>query len=167
MVKWLSSEVSNLMSWVRLPLSAPQLTKPMSELRTALTMQTLKASKGLFLVLLMLLASLSGCFGEEGAEEQPIVSSIFQIDFTPPEDVTLRTGEWHEFILEGNGRSLSVPTGVMLFVNDTILPNGYVTVNGDQINGKFLLTPYVEEATLTIVHPDGTGEALELSLIHI
>ena len=74
MVKWLSSEVSNLMSWVRLPLSAPQLTKPMSELRTALTMQTLKASKGLFLVSLMLLASLSGCFGEEGAEDQPIVS---------------------------------------------------------------------------------------------
>ena len=25
MVKWLSSEVSNLMSWVRLPLSAPHL----------------------------------------------------------------------------------------------------------------------------------------------
>ena len=46
----------------------------------------------------MLLASLSGCFGEEGAEGQPIVSSIFQIDFTPPEEVTLRTGEWHEFI---------------------------------------------------------------------
>lgn len=164
MVKWLSSEVSNLMSWVRLPLSAPPLTKPMSELRTADNMQTLKASKGLFLVLLMLLASLSGCFGEEDSKDQPTASSVFQIDFSPPEDVTLRTGEWHEFILQGDGRSLSVPTGVMLFVNGSVLPNGYVTVTGDQINGKFLLTPYVEEAKLTIIHPDGTGEALEMPI---
>ena len=164
MVKWLSSEVSNLMSWVRLPLSAPPLTKAMSELRTAINMQTLKASKGLFLVLLMLLASLSGCFGEEDSDDQLTASSVFQIDFSPPEDVTLRTGEWHEFILQGNGRSLSVPTGVMLFVNGSVLPNGYVTVTGDQINGKFLLTPYVEEAKLTIVHPDGTGEALEMPI---
>ena len=136
MVKWLSSEVSNLMSWVRLPLSAPLLTKPMRDLRTAMYMQPLEASKGLFLVLVMLLAPLSGCFGEEASEDQPVVSSIFQIDYTSPEDAVLRAGEWHEFILEGNGRSLSVPTGIMLFINGSVLPNGYVTVTGDQINGK-------------------------------
>ena len=124
-------------------------------------MQPARVSKGLFLVLLMMLASLSGCFGEAEVE-QPPVDSVFQIDYTSPNDVVMKTGEWHEFVLKGQGRALSVPTDVMLFVNGSVLPNGYATVEGDQLIGKLLLTPYVEEVKLTIVHPDGTGESFEL-----
>jgi hypothetical protein len=126
-------------------------------------MQAARASKGLFLVLLMMLASLSGCFGEAEVEQVP-VDSVFQIDYSSPDSVELRTGEWHEFVLKGEGRSLSVPTDVMLFVNGSVLPNGFATVEGEQLVGKILLTPYVEEVKLTIVHPDGTGDSFEMQV---
>ena len=75
-------------------------------------MQVKRASKGLFLVALMLLASLSGCFGEDETVQEG-VPIVFQIDYQMPEDVVLRSGEWHEFQLLGNGRAISVPTDVM------------------------------------------------------
>ena len=81
-------------------------------------MQVKRASKSLFLVTLMLLASLSGCFGEDETVQEG-VPIVFQIDYQMPEDVVLRSGEWHEFQLLGNGRAISVPTDVMLFVEVT------------------------------------------------
>ena len=84
-------------------------------------MQVKRASKSLFLVALMLLASLSGCFGEDETVQEG-VPIVFQIDYQMPEDVVLRSGEWHEFQLLGNGRAISVPTDVMLFVDGYIIP---------------------------------------------
>ena len=126
-------------------------------------MQTIRASKSLFLVALMLLASLSGCFGqnEETQEDSPIV---FQIDYQMPTEVVMRSGEWHDFQLLGSGRAISVPNNVMLFVDGYIVPNGYAMVEGDSINGRFLLTPYVDEMKVTIVHPDGSGDVYELEV---
>ena len=43
MVKWLSSEVSNLMSWVRLPLSAPPFTSSHAHV-TAENLASIKGS---------------------------------------------------------------------------------------------------------------------------
>ena len=126
-------------------------------------MQVKRASKGLFLVALMLLASLSGCFGEDETVQEG-VPIVFQIDYQMPEDVVLRSGEWHEFQLLGNGRAISVPTDVMLFVDGYIIPNGYAAVEGESINGKLLLTPYVDEVKLRIVHDDGTGDTYELAV---
>ena len=126
-------------------------------------MQVERASKGMFLVALMLLASLSGCFGEDETIQEG-VPIVFQIDYQMPSDVVLKSGEWHEFQLLGSGRAISVPNDVMLFVDGYIIPNGYAIVEGESINGKLLLTPYVDEVKLTIVHPDGTGTVYELDV---
>ena len=126
-------------------------------------MQVERASKGMFLVALMLLASLSGCFGEDETIQEG-VPIVFQIDYQMPSDVVLKSGEWHEFQLLGSGRAISVPNDVMLFVDGYIIPNGYAMVEGESINGKLLLTPYVDEVKLTIVHPDGTGTVYELDV---
>ena len=126
-------------------------------------MQVGRASKGMFLVALMLLASLSGCFGEDETIQEG-VPIVFQIDYQTPSDVVLKSGEWHEFQLLGSGRAISVPNDVMLFVDGYIIPNGYAMVEGESMNGKLLLTPYVDEVKLTIVHPDGTGTAYELDV---
>ena len=120
-------------------------------------MQVRRASKGVFLVSLMLLASLSGCFGEDDVVQEG-VPIVFQIDYQMPEDAVLKSGEWHEFQLLGNGRAISVPTDVMLFIDGYIIPNGYAVVDGESINGRLLLTPYVDEVKLTIVHQDGSGD---------
>ena len=61
-------------------------------------MQVERASKGMFLVALMLLASLSGCFGEDETIQEG-VPIVFQIDYQMPSDVVLKSGEWHEFQL--------------------------------------------------------------------
>ena len=103
-------------------------------------MQVMRTSKSMFLVVLMMLASLSGCFGEEETVQEGI-PIIFQIDYQQPTDVVMRSGEWHEFQLLGNGRAISVPTDVMLFVDGYIIPNGYAMVEGESINGRLLLTP--------------------------
>ena len=76
----------------------------------------------------------------------------------------MRSGEWHEFQLLGNGRAISVPTDVMLFIDGYIIPNGYAMVEGESINGRLLLTPYVDEVKMTIVHADGTGDVYELQV---
>ena len=79
-------------------------------------MQAVRVSKGMFLVALMMLASLSGCFGEEEVVQEG-VPIVFQVDYQMPEDVVMKSGEWHEFQLLGNGRAISVPTDVMLFID--------------------------------------------------
>jgi hypothetical protein len=76
----------------------------------------------------------------------------------------MKSGEWHEFQLLGNGRAISVPTDVMLFIDGFIIPNGYAMVEEESINGKLLLTPYVDEVKITIVHPDGTGDSYQMQV---
>ena len=116
-------------------------------------------------VLLLLGASLSGCFGGEEETETP-VSSILQIDFENPSDVILRTGEWHQFSLEGNGYTLDVPDDVLIFVNDTIIPKGVVTVTEEKMNGLMLLTPYVSEVNLTLTHPNGKNDLIAIEVVN-
>ena len=119
----------------------------------------------LVIVLLLLGASLSGCFGGKEETETP-VSSILQIDFENPSDVILRTGEWHQFSLEGNGYTLDVPDDVLLFVNDTIIPKGVVTVTEEKMNGLMLLTPYVSEVNLTLTHPNGKNDLIAIEVVN-
>ena len=119
----------------------------------------------LVIVLLLLGASLSGCFGGKEETETP-VSSILQIDFENPSDAILRTGEWHQFSLEGNGYTLDVPDDVLLFVNDTIIPKGVVTVTEEKMNGLMLLTPYVSEVNLTLTHPNGKNDVVAIEVVN-
>jgi len=128
-------------------------------------MLSFRTIKGLFLVLLMFSATLSGCFGEINDDEKsPAIN--FQIGFEEVEDAILYTGEWHDFLLVGNGRSISVPLSVLLFVNETLVPGGYATVDGEQMNGRLLLTPYAENITLTIIENDDKGKSYEMKVMN-
>ena len=125
-------------------------------------MQT-SSIKGLFLVLIMFTATLSGCFGEQSIETDQEIAD-FQINFTSPDDAILKTGEWNDFFLVGEGRAISVPNNVLLFIDDTLIPNGYAMVEGNQMNGKLLPTPYAENVRITIVEDNGKGESFEMEL---
>ena len=116
--------------------------------------------KGVLLVLIMFSASMAGCFGENSTDEELDIAG-FQIDFTEAKDAQLKGGEWHTFFLAGKGRSISVPNNVMMFIDDVIVPNGFATVNDEQINGKLLPIPYAELVSITIVEANGKGKSFE------
>ena len=52
------------------------------------------------LATLFVVAPLAGCFGDD-EKETVVASESFQIDFVNPEDAILRTGEFHDFTLDG------------------------------------------------------------------
>jgi len=118
----------------------------------------------LSLVLLMASASLAGCFSTDAEEPQPIADEVLTIDFLPPQEALIRSGEWHDFTLQGNGRMLHVPNDVLLFVNGTFQVNSMAMVEGDLLHGKLLTTPYVEEITIELMHADGFREEVELAI---
>ena len=104
------------------------------------------------LVLLMLIAPLAGCFGENEAEEVE-VSDVLLIDAQDPSEISLKAGEYHDFILVGEGQRLVVPVDVFLIVNGTLVQSGEIKVGDEgQIGGKILTTPYTTAANLTIYH---------------
>ena len=126
-------------------------------------MHRLSALRGGFLVLLMLCAPLSGCIGEKDGIENDEIGD-FLIDSMKPSQAKLYTGQWHDFLLVGQGKAISVPTSVMLFVNGTVISNGYAVVEGDQLTGRLLLTPYSNNVILTIVDSDGKGKSYEMDI---
>jgi hypothetical protein len=115
------------------------------------------------MVFLLLCTSLSGCFGVDDGDKAS-VESILQIDFENPSQSVLKTGEWHQFALEGDGHSLQVPADVLIFVNDTIIPEGSVTVTDGRLNGLLLLTPYVTEVELVLQYPDQSTEYISMNV---
>ena len=116
--------------------------------------------QSLLLILVLFSASISGCFGENSPDREFDIAG-FQIDFTDAADAELRGGEWHTFFLAGEGRSISVPNNVMMFIDDVVIPNGFATVTDEQINGKLLPIPYAEEVRITIVESNGKGKSFE------
>ena len=120
--------------------------------------------KSLLLVLILFSASMAGCFGENSTDNELDIAG-FQIDFTDANDAELKGGEWHTFFLAGKGRSISVPNNVMMFIDDiVIIPNGFATVDNEQINGKLLPIPYAEQVSITIVEADGKGKSFEYNV---
>ena len=117
----------------------------------------------LLMVFLLLGTPLSGCFGD-AEESNKSLQAILQIDFGNPSDSILRTGEWHQFTLEGKGHSLSAPDDVLLFVNGSVIPEGIVAVTDEKLTGRLLLTPYVTEVNLTVFYPDGSSEMVEMEV---
>lgn len=114
------------------------------------------------LVLLMASASLAGCFSAEAEDSQTPADEVLTIDFLTPQDAVIRSGEWHDFTLEGNGRMLHVPNDVLLFVNGTFQANSMAIVEGDLLHGKLLTTPYVTSVVIELMHADGSSEDVEL-----
>ena len=70
------------------------------------------------LTTLFIIAPLAGCFGDDEAADIVPEDSL-QIDFVDPQDAILRSGEFHDFTLEGKGNAISTEPDVMIFINGT------------------------------------------------
>ena len=118
----------------------------------------------LVLTTLFAIAPLAGCFG--GDEKVPVVpSESFQIDFLNPEDAVLRSGEFHDFTLEGKGNAISTDADVLIFVNGTYVKDHKVMVEDATIFGQILTTPYTTEVNIAFMSDDGQTEAVSVPII--
>lgn len=123
-----------------------------------------KSVKSFAIIAIIFLAPLAGCFGDN---ETPTVDlkEIILIDYLAPGEVTIKTGQWHDILLDGDGYRLQAPRDILLFVNGTIIIDGMIEVVGDDvINAKLLTTPYTTDANLTLIHPDGTSSRVILEI---
>jgi hypothetical protein len=66
-------------------------------------------------------------------------------------------------MLVGEGRSISVPGDVLLFLDGKVIPNGYAISEEQQMNGRLLLTPYAGDVSITIVNTDGSGDSYDFT----
>ena len=117
----------------------------------------------LLLASIFILAPLSGCFGEEEVENVA-ASSVLQIDYLDPSDAIMRTGEWHDFTLDGEGYSLVSPSDILLFVDNTYVVTHQVDGGKLTVKGMILTTPFTDNVTLSLIHPDGSSEQIEVEL---
>ena len=117
----------------------------------------------LILTGLFVIAPLSGCFGED--EQKSIdPAGSFQIDFVNPEDAILRTGEFHDFTLVGEGNSITTQPDVLIFINGTYVKSHSVMVEDNTVYGQLLTTPYTDEVSIAFMSSDGQTEALSISI---
>ena len=116
--------------------------------------------RAFLLVSLMLIAPLSGCFGEEGPEAVSM-SNALTIDGLAADDAVIRAGEWHDLLLMGDGLRISAPAHDVLFFVDGVLDiDSSVPVEGDRVQLRLLTTPYTEEVVLNIYTKDGVKTVL-------
>ena len=117
----------------------------------------------LILTSVFVLAPLSGCFGN--AEEKAInPAEDFQIDFVDPTDAIMKTGEWHDFTLEGIGNAISTEADVLLFVNGSYIPEHIVYGGENTVKGRLLTTPYTTDVNITFMNSKGESEIIVVPL---
>jgi hypothetical protein len=123
-----------------------------------------KSVKSFAIIAIIFLAPLAGCFGD--SETSPVdLKEIILIDYLAPGEVTIKTGQWHDILLDGDGYRIQAPRDVLLFINGSIIIDGMIEVVGDDIlNAKLLTTPYTTDANLTLIHPDGTSSRVILEI---
>ena len=121
--------------------------------------------KAFLLVSLMLIAPLSGCFGETEETETVDLEVALTIDGTAPSEVVFRAGEWHDVLLMGENLRISAPAhDVLLFVDGVIDIDSSVPVEGDRVSVQLLTTPYTEHVELVVYAVDGTKAVFNQSI---
>ena len=115
----------------------------------------------LVLTTLFVIAPLAGCFGDEEVKDI-VPADSFQIDFVDPEDAVIRSGEWHDFTLEGEGNAISTEADVLIFINGTYVKSHSVMVEDNTVYGQILTTPYVTEVNITFMADDGRTEIIKV-----
>ena len=123
-----------------------------------------KSVQSFAIVAIIFLAPLAGCFGENKSPDVDL-KEILLIDYLAPGEVTIKTGQWHDILLEGDGYRLQAPRDILLFVNGSIIIDGMIEVIGDDVlKAKLLTTPYTTDANLTLIHPDGSSSKVILEI---
>ncbi|MBA4695550.1 MAG: hypothetical protein H2066_06830, partial [Candidatus Poseidoniales archaeon] len=117
----------------------------------------------LVLTTIFVMAPLAGCFGDD-EKETVVASESFQIDFVNPEDAILRTGEFHDFTLEGKGNAISTEADVLIFINDTYVKSHSVMVEDNTVFGQFITTPYTTEVNITFMSNDGQSQVVKVPI---
>ena len=121
--------------------------------------------KAFLLVSLMLIAPLSGCFGETEETETVDLELALTIDGTAPSEAVFRAGEWHDVLLMGENLRISAPAhDVLLFVDGVIDIDSSVPVEGDRVSVQLLTTPYTEHVELVVYATDGTKAVFNQSI---
>ncbi|MEC7600998.1 MAG: M28 family peptidase [Candidatus Thermoplasmatota archaeon] len=121
--------------------------------------------KAFLLVSLMLIAPLSGCFGETEETETVDLEVALTIDGTAPSEAVFRAGEWHDVLLMGENLRISAPAhDVLLFVDGVIDIDSSVPVEGDRVSVQLLTTPYTEHVELVVYAVDGTRAVFNQSI---
>ncbi len=121
--------------------------------------------KAFLLVSLMLIAPLSGCFGETEETETVDLEVALTIDGTAPSEAVFRAGEWHDVLLMGENLRISAPAhDVLLFVDGVIDIDSSVPVEGDRVSVQLLTTPYTEHVELVVYALDGTKAVFNQSI---
>lgn len=122
-----------------------------------------RAMSALLLATIFVLAPLAGCFGEDEVEKiDP--SSVLQIDFVDPASAVIKTGEWHDFTLEGKDWAISTESDVLLFVNGTYVVDHVVYGGEETVKGLILTTPFTTGVNITLIGSDGTSQVIEVAL---
>ena len=117
----------------------------------------------LVLATLFVIAPLAGCFGSD-EKETVVAAASFQIDFVDPEEAVLRTGEFHDFTLEGKGNTISTEPDVLIFINDTYVKSHSVMVEDNTVFGQFITTPYTTEVNITFMSSDGQSQVVNVPI---
>ena len=141
--------------------------KPYQERAEAQTMLggSQASLKAFLLVSLMLIAPLSGCFGETEEAETVDLEVALTIDGTAPSEAVFRAGEWHDVLLMGENLRISAPAhDVLLFVDGVIDIDSSVPVEGDRVSVQLLTTPYTEHVELVVYATDGTRAVFNQSI---
>ena len=141
--------------------------KPYQERAEAQTMLggSQASLKAFLLVSLMLIAPLSGCFGETEETETVDLEVALTIDGTAPSEAVFRAGEWHDVLLMGENLRISAPAhDVLLFVDGVIDIDSSVPVEGDRVSVQLLTTPYTEHVELVVYATDGTKAVFNQSI---
>ena len=128
-------------------------------------MMLAKMRTALLLMVLMMLAPMSGCIGGTPEEEVIDADATLTIDGLPATEATVRLGEWHDLLLIGEGLRLSAPAhDVFLFVNGSMDLDSSVPVEGDRLSFRLLTTPYTEVVELTIYDQNGRKTMFSLPI---
>ena len=118
----------------------------------------------MMLMALMVLAPLSGCFGEAEPETMA-VEELLLLNSRDPTMTTMAAGEWHDFVLRGEDTRLTVPIDTFIFVDNTLVRSGQVSVdeNGTLV-GKLLTTPYTNSTTMTVTQANGLQQSITVQV---
>ncbi len=133
--------------------------------RPAMNAQSQAILRAFLLGLLMVIAPLSGCIGEDSETSSVDLEAVLTIDGTSPQDAELRAGEWHDVLLMGEDLRLSAPAhDVLLFVDGVLDIDSSVPVDGDRVMVQLLTTPYTEYIELVVWDKDGTKSVFNRSV---
>ena len=126
----------------------------------------MRSALAMTMVLLFISAGLAGCFGNE--EVSPGVDNLFlEIENEPAGVVSLPRGQPLSIEFSGEGGAwVEVPDDVLIFVNHSLVPTGYIELEGDEeIHGMIMATPYTLEPVIIKVRgADASTKEITLTL---